>query len=405
VKRREFITLLGGAAAVWPVMARAQQGDRVRALLNRILGMQAENAAANIRQFIAEIESQVGWTLQLPWSAGTIEQRRTDGQRLLRQVPAIMEIAQLDARGIEQLRVSRLAMDVVGGKRDFSQDPRFTVTMEKKVYYGPVYFFRRESRESSQDGFRERQDEFRERDALSGLGIAITLDDGLIKVVSPIENMPAARAGIMPGDIITKLDDETVAGLTLDQVTQKIRGPANTTIKLTIMRKGHDMPIELSITRDVIRESSRASGGTPVRQPEPSRPEPSRPEPYMTLSLAGTRRDAGVSVVEINLKPIQDIVSEIKVGEHGQAYVIDAQGRLIAHSDISLVVSNTDMTQLAQVRAARTSGAGAGGTPVQEGKDILGRDVLTAYAPVVPLGWLVFVERATDEAYAPLFGK
>jgi hypothetical protein len=125
----------------------------------------------------------------------------------------------------------------------------------------------------------------------------------------------------------------------------------------------------------------------------------------MTLSLAGARRDAGVSVVEINLKPIQDIVSQIKVGEHGQAYVIDAQGRLIAHSDISLVVSNIDMTQLAQVRSARSTGGSAGGEPAQEGKDILGRDVLTAYAPVVPLGWLVFVERPTDEAYAPFNDK
>jgi hypothetical protein len=87
---------------------------RVRALLNRILRMQAENAAANIRQFIREIESQVGWTVQLPWSAGTIDQRRYDDLRLLREVPAIAEIAQLDSAGIEQLRVSRLCMDVVG---------------------------------------------------------------------------------------------------------------------------------------------------------------------------------------------------------------------------------------------------------------------------------------------------
>jgi two-component system NtrC family sensor kinase len=132
MRRREFITLLGVAAA-WPLAAHAQQADRVRALLNRILRLQAENAAANIRQFIKEMESQVGWTTQLPWSATMIEQRRTDGQRLLRQVPAIMEIAQLDAAGIEQLRLSRPAMDVVGGKHDFSQDPKFTVAMEKKV--------------------------------------------------------------------------------------------------------------------------------------------------------------------------------------------------------------------------------------------------------------------------------
>src|SRR4029077_7910231 len=108
--------------------------------LIRIQREQAEAAAAKISQFIKEIESQVGWTTQLPWSAGTIEQRRFDGLRLLREVPAIREIAQLDSAGIEQLRVSRLSMDVVGSKRDFSQDPKFTVAMEKKVYYGLVYF-------------------------------------------------------------------------------------------------------------------------------------------------------------------------------------------------------------------------------------------------------------------------
>src|SRR3954452_13960818 len=81
-------------------------------------------------------------------------------------------------------------------------------------------------------------------------------------------------------------------------------------------------------------------------------------EPYMTLSLAGTGRDAGVSVAEVNLKLIWDVVTGIKVGERGQAYVIDAQGRLIAHPDISLVLRNTDMTQLAQVKAARAAGSG-----------------------------------------------
>src|ERR1700740_677626 len=82
--------------------------------LIRIQREQAEAAAAKIGQFIREIESQVGWTTQLPWSTGTMEQRRTDGQRLLRQVPAITELAQLDSSGKEQLKVSRLAMDVVG---------------------------------------------------------------------------------------------------------------------------------------------------------------------------------------------------------------------------------------------------------------------------------------------------
>src|SRR5205807_2741217 len=126
---------------------------------------------------------------------------------------------QLDSRGREQLRVSRLAMDVVGSQTDYSQDPKFTEAVANKVYYGPVYF-RRES------------------------------------------------------------------------------------------------------------------------------------EPYMTLALAGTRRDAGVSVAEVNLKLIWDVVSQIKVGERGHAYVVGSQGRLIAHADISLVLRNTDMSKLVQVQAA-----------------------------------------------------
>ena len=117
IGRRQFITLLGGAAAAWPLPASAQQPDgRARALLVRILQLQADAAAAKIRQFINEIVSQIGWTTQLPWSAGTIEQRRFDALRLLRQVPAVTELALLDASGHEQFRVSRLplAKDVVG---------------------------------------------------------------------------------------------------------------------------------------------------------------------------------------------------------------------------------------------------------------------------------------------------
>src|SRR4051812_33395132 len=112
--------------------------------LIRIQREQAEAAAAKIGQFIKEIESQVGWTTQLPWSAETMDQRRFDGLRLLRQVPAVTELAQLDSSGKEQLRVSRLAMDVIGSQTDFSREPKFIEAVAKKVYYGPVYF-RRES--------------------------------------------------------------------------------------------------------------------------------------------------------------------------------------------------------------------------------------------------------------------
>jgi signal transduction histidine kinase len=243
-----------------------------KASLVRIQREQAEAAAAKIGQFIKEIEAQVGWTTQLPWSAGAIEQRRFDALRLLRQVPAITELAQLDASGKEQLRVSRLAMDVVGSQTDFSKEPKFTEAVAKKVYYGPAYF-RRES------------------------------------------------------------------------------------------------------------------------------------EPYMTLALAGTRRDAGVSVAEVNLKLIWDVVSQIKVGEHGRAYVADAQGRLIAHPDISLVLRNTDLSRLAHVRQALASAGGPAVELVQEAKDVQGRAVLTAYAPIAPLGWFMFVELPVEEAYAPLYAS
>src|SRR6187549_1859868 len=94
------------------------------------------------------------------------------------------------------------------------------------------------------------------RGEFGGLGIEVTMEDGLIKVVAPIDDMPAAKAGVMANDIITKLDEEQAQGLTLNQAVEKMRGPVNTKIKLTIMRKGQDKPIEVSITRDVIRVRS-----------------------------------------------------------------------------------------------------------------------------------------------------
>src|SRR6186997_2134275 len=91
------------------------------------------------------------------------------------------------------------------------------------------------------------------RGEFGGLGIEVTMEDGLVKVVAPIDETPAAKAGVMANDIITHLDDEAVQGLTLNQAVEKMRGPVNTKIKLKIMRKGADKPVEISITRDVIR--------------------------------------------------------------------------------------------------------------------------------------------------------
>src|SRR5262245_14705073 len=285
-----------------------------KASLIRIQHEQAEAAAAKISQFIKEIESQLGWTTQLPWSAGSpeerkasLENRRFDALRLLRQVPAITEIAQFDSTGKERIRVSRLAMDVIDSGMDLSKEPKFTEAVKNKVYYGPVYF-RRES------------------------------------------------------------------------------------------------------------------------------------EPYMTLALAGTRKDAGVSIAEVNLKLIWGVVHQIKVGEPGHAYVVGSQGRLIAHPDISLVLRNTDMSKLVQVHAAleeqaaiakqqeeaasalqaaqaasgaRTSPQQAPAPPplrpatpstdsLQGALNIQGHEVLTASAPIWPLRWIMFVELPVQEAYASL---
>ena len=93
-----------------------------------------------------------------------------------------------------------------------------------------------------------------------GLGMEVSMDKGLVKVVAPIDETPAAKAGVMANDIVTHVDGEPVLGLTLDQAVDKMRGPVNTSVKLRIVRNGTDKAIEVSITRDIIRvRSVRAS--------------------------------------------------------------------------------------------------------------------------------------------------
>jgi carboxyl-terminal processing protease len=94
------------------------------------------------------------------------------------------------------------------------------------------------------------------RGEFGGLGIEVTMEDGLVKVVAPIDDTPAAKAGVMANDIITHLDDDQVQGLTLNQAVEKMRGPVNTKIRLKIMRKGADKPVEVTIVRDIIRVRS-----------------------------------------------------------------------------------------------------------------------------------------------------
>jgi signal transduction histidine kinase/ActR/RegA family two-component response regulator len=241
-----------------------------QAALVRLQKEQAASAAAKITQFVKEIESQLGWTTHLSWTDPAMEQRELDATRLLRQVPAITELSLLDDKGREQLRMSRQAMDRVGGNADFSADDKFKLALANKVYYGPVYF-RRDS------------------------------------------------------------------------------------------------------------------------------------EPFMTLSVAGTRRDSGVSAAEVNLTHIWDVVHQIRVGRTGRAYVVDGRGRLIAHPDISLVLRNTDLSKLAQVQAAWADSDAPEPDHALLTDDVYGKRVLTAYAKAAPLDWLVFVELPQDEADEPLY--
>ncbi|QYK44847.1 MAG: S41 family peptidase [Xanthobacteraceae bacterium] len=90
------------------------------------------------------------------------------------------------------------------------------------------------------------------RGEFGGLGIEVTMEDGLVKVVSPIDNTPAARGGVQPNDLITHLDGEPVKGLSLEQAVEKMRGPVNTPITIRIQRKGVEKPVEIKLVREVI---------------------------------------------------------------------------------------------------------------------------------------------------------
>jgi two-component system, NtrC family, sensor kinase len=230
-------------------------------------------AAAQIEGFIKEIERQMGWVTRPQRAATgvTLEQRRLDFFRLQHQVLAITEASYLDAGGREQLRISRLAMDVIGSQEDLSRDPRFVEAKARRLYRGPVEF-RKES------------------------------------------------------------------------------------------------------------------------------------EPYMAIAIAEGEKGGGVTAVQVNLKFIWEVVSQIKIGQAGQAFVVDAQGILIAHPDISLVLQKTDLTGLEQVKRALASAPVSGETVHQDpiARNLRNQQVLTAHATIPALGWTVFVEQPLEEAFEPL---
>jgi signal transduction histidine kinase len=270
-----FVTLVGAVLLASGLSEIYFAYQEHKTTLLRLQREKALAAAAKIEQFLKEIERQIDWTTPVSWDvrAVALEEWQLGYLQLLRQVPAITEVRYIDASGKEQLRLSRLDLDVVGSQADFSQEVAFLEAKTGKIYFSPVYF----------------------------------------------------------------------------------------------------------------REES---------------------EPYMTLAKAGSGVQAGVSVAEVNLKFIWEVVSQIKIGRAGYAYAVDSQGQLIAHPNISLVLRKTDLSSLPQIQAAYAGPPG----PDEErdeatiARDLKGRRVLTAYATIVPLEWSVLVEQPLEDAFAPVYG-
>jgi signal transduction histidine kinase len=237
-----------------------------KSALSLVQHEKAVAAAARIEQFIHQIEQQLSFAAlpQLGTAGG--DERRIEFLKLIRQVPAVTDIAQIDSAGREQLLASRLAMDVVGSQRDRSQEPAFKAVRPGQTYFGPVYF-RKET------------------------------------------------------------------------------------------------------------------------------------EPYMTIAVKAGGEAGSVTMAEVNLKFIWDVVSRIRIGEKGKAYVVDDTGHLVADPDIGLVLKKTDLSALDHVKAAFAGGIGES---ARLAKDVSGNEVLTAFAPIDPLGWKVFVEQPVSEVYATL---
>ncbi|GJD54878.1 HAMP domain-containing protein [Methylobacterium dankookense] len=124
-------------------------------------------------------------------------------------------------------------------------------------------------------------------------------------------------------------------------------------------------------------------------------------EPFMTIALAGNRAAAGIVVAEINLKLIWEVVSAIRVGETGQAFVLDAQGRLIAHPDISLVLRGGDSVAARPLLTLRDAIRAGGGSAI--GQDAAGATIIGAMASVPGVNWSVIVHQPVLEAFGPIY--
>ena len=140
------MVLVSGALVISGLVQIYFSYQENKSALARIQHEKAAAAAIRIEQFVRTLEHDLSWIAQTAWGARAVplDQRRLDSLRLLRQSPAITEVSHIDPSGREQLRVSRLAMDVIGSNEDVSNDPRFVRAMTRETYFSPIYF-RKES--------------------------------------------------------------------------------------------------------------------------------------------------------------------------------------------------------------------------------------------------------------------
>jgi carboxyl-terminal processing protease len=182
-----------------------------------------------------------------------------------------------------------------------------------------------------------------------GLGLEIASENGRIKVISAIDETPATQAGIIGGEIITRIDDEPVDGLNLNEVAEKLRGPANTKVKLTIRRQHDEKPIEMVITRAVVRVIS-------VRW------HLEEDVGYVRISQFNEQTTAGLK------KAISDF--KAKKGDKLKGFILDLRNNPGGLIDQAITVANAF---LKHGEILSTRGRGADGTQIfraQAGKDI-----------------------------------
>jgi signal transduction histidine kinase/CheY-like chemotaxis protein/HPt (histidine-containing phosphotransfer) domain-containing protein len=235
-----------------------------RALLVRVQQEQAKAAAQRIGAFVAGIMEHLDWASQSGATSNSPEERRLDGLRLLRQVPAVLELRQIDPAGREQLLLSRYARDRADSGTDWSADPGFQAALAQGSFHGEVEF-----------------------------------------------------------------------------------------------RRGS--------------------------------------EPHMVLLRRAASPPHWVARATVNLVFIRELVSRLKVGEAGRAYIVTGSGRLIAHPDLRFVLRNTNLAAL--VRAHEAAGVAGAGLSVA---DIEGRSVLSVMTAVPDLDWNVVIDLPQSEAFAPI---